>query len=326
MYVRVGGGGGLCHLSLDKCSAVGGAGGKGGEGQPEWCCSSNEIIYLWKPTPRARPRAYISSPRASGGSAPGPLTFHLFPSPTPPSPTTPTGSIFFVHPLLSFTVPPLLPPPFALGPCLLQPLLHLPLKPPFTSFYCPLSRLSFIISLLSFTLFLSLYLSRSGLFLLAISHHLWVAFLSRSLKSIFCLTLSSSFNLGFVFYTPRLICFIPLSSFPFSANVKHACYRTGAWQAGRGGAICSGSPDRIIQMHWWTRDIVTNLCQLHATASPIMLAVCQEWGVSQWVGEDGCYSEWRGSCWPLWQDKTLRVLKVWACTAINRFLGFTDHA
>lgn len=37
---------------------------------------------------------------------------------------------------------------------------------------------------------------------------------------------------------------------------------------------------RIIQMQW-TRDTVTNLCQLCAAANPITLAVCQDKGVER---------------------------------------------
>lgn len=68
---------------LWKCGVRIVCGGVGWGCQAEWCWSSNEIIYLWKPTPRARPWAHISSPGASGGSAPVPLTFHLFPPCTP---------------------------------------------------------------------------------------------------------------------------------------------------------------------------------------------------------------------------------------------------
>lgn len=215
MHLRVLWGGScvcVCHLSLDKCWTVGGVGGSGGEVGwrgcgPECCCSSNEIIYLWKPTPRAGPCAHISSPRASGGSAPGPLTFHLFP-PYTPHPTPPTYRSSFHPPLLSFTVPPL----FLLRLLLplvvasRTPLFIFPFEPPpptlFPSF-CP-SLAVFHYLLVTFSSFRSLSLFISPFLLVNFFFCLYIFLFDVSLCLIcecvffFCLMVakSKSFNLS----------------------------------------------------------------------------------------------------------------------------------
>lgn len=129
-----------------------------------------------------------------------------------------------------------------------------------------------------------------------------------------------------------------LSRIPRSLHILHTLSVRSSKYAMGFGCVCvcvlggwgeRGTGCRIIQMQW-TRDTVTNLCQLRAAANLITLAVCQDRGA---VGVSWGRLLWGGGLLTFMTRQTSQPealnLCVCVCERSSRAIrlpGFTDHA